>query len=177
MTLPDGLRSTAGRHVMPVRAALALILVLVPIRAGAARAAPHGACAALERVVAAAPGGFAAVRGIPDERRDGISHATVAVVGGTDCLVYGGSPAAYGCDLYAGDQQALADDAYNGAVERLRRCLPHWRKTSHADGVHTVTRLVAPRGGIAVRVISGLQRADAYLVDLWVDAPVHRPRR
>ncbi|HLK10599.1 MAG TPA: hypothetical protein VKW76_04410 [Candidatus Binatia bacterium] len=136
-----------------------------------AAATPPRACAALRAVLAAAPRGFRAVRG-GRTARFGAWEATVAVAGGRDCLVFGGVPAAYTCDLYVGDRETDADAAYAQAVALVRRCLPAgWRMSERADGVRTRTTAAGSATGPSIRVISGIAIGDAYLVDLWVDAP------
>jgi hypothetical protein len=142
-----------------------------PLRGDELEVVP-GDCDGLRRVLAAAPAGFSGVKGEPAVGRDAVWRGSVAVAGGRDCFVYGGVVPSYACDLYLGDSGTAAQAAYDRAVDVLRRCLPRgWSLRERRDGLGTRTRASAGAGDAAVRVVSGTGSGDAYLVDLWVDAP------
>ena len=93
---------------------------------------------------------------------------------GSDCAAFGGTPPAYVCTLYAGDVEENADGAYDRAVSGLKDCLPAgWKTTEKVDGTHARTTTVSGGAGTSVRVVSRDVSADAYLVEVWVDAAKH----
>src|SRR6266576_1044048 len=84
--------------------------------------------------------------------------------GASDCVVFGGTPPAYACTLYAGDVEENADGAYDRAVTGVKDCLPAgWKTTENVDGVHARTTTAAGATG-SVRVVSRDVSGDAYLV-------------
>ena len=128
-------------------------------------------CPALRAVVDAAGSGFTPLRG---SARDGGEHVwkgTKRLTSGSDCSVYGGTPAAYVCTLYAGDVEENADGAYDRAVSGIKDCLPaDWKTTEKVDGTHARTTAAVGGAGTSIRVVSRDVSGDAYLVELWVDA-------
>ena len=65
-----------------------------------------------------------------------------------------------------------ADGAYDRTVSGLKDCLPGaWTTTQKVDGVHARTTTVTGGTGPSLRVVSRDVSGDAYLVELWVDAP------
>ena len=90
--------------------------------------------------------------------------------GASDCVVFGGTPPAYACTLYAGDAEERADGAYDRAVTGVKDCLPAgWKTTENVDGVHARITTAAGATGPSIRVVSRDVSGDAYLVELWVD--------
>ena len=90
---------------------------------------------------------------------------------GGDCTIFGGTPPAYTCTLYAGDVEDNADGAYNRAVIGVKDCLAAgWKTTEKVDALHARTTIAASDKGTKVRVVSRDVSGDAYLVELWVDA-------
>src|SRR5262249_533478 len=70
------------------------------------------------------------------------------------------------------DVEENADGAYDRAVSGVKDCLSgNWKTTEKVDGVHTRTTTMAPDVGPSLRVVSRDLSGDAYLVELWVDAP------
>ena len=128
-------------------------------------------CPTLRALVDAAPGGFTAVRGPARAGGEHIWAGTRRFPGGGECTVFGGTPPAYVCTLYAGDVEENADGAYDRAVSGVKDCLPAgWKSTEKVDGVHTRTTTAAGDAGPRARVVSREVSGDAYLVELWVDA-------
>ena len=128
-------------------------------------------CPALRAVVDGAGNGFTALRGKP---RAGGEHAwegTKRFPQSGDCLAFGGSPAAYSCTLYLGDDEENADGTYERAVSGVKDCLgASWKASEKADGEHARTTVARADSGPSVRVVSRDVSGDAYLVELWVDA-------
>ena len=90
--------------------------------------------------------------------------------GASDCVVFGGTPPAYACTLYAGDAEESADGAYDRAVTGVKDCLQAgWKTTENVDGVHARITTAAGATGPSIRVVSRDVSGDAYLVELWVD--------
>jgi len=156
------------------------VVALMAVRAWAVesetmRAADAGVspefCPALRAVVDGAGNGFTALRG---KARDGGEHAwegTKRFPQSVDCLVFGGSPAAYSCTLYLGDDEENADGTYERAVSGVKDCLgTTWKASEKADGEHARTTVARADSGPSVRVVSRDVSGDAYLVELWVDA-------
>lgn len=139
------------------------------LRAADAGVSP-GFCPALRALVDAAGSRFATLRGIP---RPGGEHAwegTKRLPGGGECVVFGGSPAAYVCTLYVGDVEENADGAYDRAVSGVKDCLSGaWKTTERSDGEHARTTVARADPGPSVRVVSRDVSADAYVVELWVE--------
>jgi hypothetical protein len=128
-------------------------------------------CPTLRALVDAAANGFAALRGAPQVDGENVWAGTRRLPGGGECLVFGGRPPSYVCTLYAGDVEENADGAYDRAVSGLRDCLPAgWKTTEKVDALHTRTSTASAGAGPAVRVVSRGAGADAYQVELWVDA-------
>ena len=127
-------------------------------------------CPALRAVVDAAGNGFTALRG---KARAGGEHAwegTKRFPQSVDCLAFGGSPAAYSCTLYLGDDEENADGAYQRAVSGVKDCLgATWKASEKADGEHARTTVARADSGPSVRVVERDLSGDAYLVELWVD--------
>ena len=141
------------------------------VRAADAGVSP-GFCPALRVLVDAAGSGFTALRGNPRGGGEHMWEGTKRLPGGGDCVIFGGSPPAYSCTLYAGDVEENADGAYDRAVSGVKDCLAgSWKTTEKVDGVHTRTTTAAPDVGPSLRVVSRDLSGDAYLVELWVDAP------
>jgi|CXWL01.1.fsa_nt_gi hypothetical protein len=139
------------------------------LRAAEAGLAPEF-CPTLQAIVAAAPDGFTSLRGKSRERGEHIWDGTKRLPGSTDCTVYGGTPPAYACTLYAGDVEENADATYESAAAGLKDCLPaSWKRTEKADGTHARTTSAGDPAGPRVRVVERDASADAYLVELWVD--------
>src|SRR5262249_41542379 len=125
----------------------------------------------LRTLVDAAPGGFKALRG---KARPGGEHMWEGTtrLPGSDCSVFGGSPPAYACTLYVGDDEDHADGAYDRAVRGLKGCPPAtWETTEKVDGTHPRATTASGGTGPSVRVVSRDVSGDAYLVEVWVDAP------
>ena len=128
-------------------------------------------CTALHSLMQAADHGFATLRAAPKKGRDHVWTAKLAVPGGTDCVIFGGEPAAYTCDLYAGDIEATSDDAYLDASARLKACLPEgWTSKEKVDGAHARTLASGHPSGQSIRIVERDASADAYLVEFWFDA-------
>jgi len=144
-------------------------------RAATLRAAEAGVSPgfgpALRALVDEAPGGFSALRGAA--RRGGehiMWEGSRRLPGASDCVVFGGTPPAYACTLYAGDAEERADGAYDRAVTGVKDCLPAgWKTTENVDGVHARITTAAGATGPSIRVVSRDVSGDAYLVELWVD--------
>jgi len=84
--------------------------------------------------------------------------------GASDCIVFGGTPPAYACTLYAGDVEENADGAHDRAVTGVKGCLPAgWKTTENVDGVHARTTTAAGAAGPSVRVVS--HRRDRAPID------------
>jgi hypothetical protein len=159
--------------------ALALTLALATRaeaeEAGVRRAAEAGVgpefCPALRALVDAAGSGFVALRGAPEVGADNAWAGTRKLPGASECTTFGGTPPAYVCTLYLGDVEEKADGAYDRAVAGTKDCLAAgWKATEKVDGVHARTTVVTGTGP-SVRVVSRDVSGDAYLVELWVDAP------
>jgi len=141
------------------------------LRAADAGLSP-GFCPALRTLVDAAGSGFTALRGTPRVGGENMWEGTKRLPGGGECVVYGGNPPAYACTLYAGDVEENADGAYDRTVSGLKDCLPGaWTTTQKIDGVHARTTTATGGAGPSLRVVSRDVSGDAYLVELWVDAP------
>jgi hypothetical protein len=167
------------RHALRIHIALVLTLVLTArVSAGESptmRAATAGVsprfCAALKAVVDAAGKSFVPLRGRSRAGGEHVWEATKRLPGAVDCSVYGGRPPAYTCTLYAGDVEENAGGTYDRAVSALKDCLPAgWKTTEQNAGTHARTTTAAGGEGPQVRVVSRDASADAYLVELWVDA-------
>lgn len=139
----------------PVRV-LALV-ALFAVRTWAAesetmRAADAGVspefCPALRAVVDGAANGFTGLRGKP---RAGGEHAwegTKRSPQSLDGLVFGGSPAAYGCTLYLGDDEENADGMYERAVSGVKDCLgATWKADEKSDGEQARTTVARADSG------------------------------
>jgi hypothetical protein len=147
------------------------------LRAAEAGVSP-GFCPALRVLVDAAGSGFTALRGEPQAGGEHMWAGTKRLPGGGDCLVFGGSPPSYSCTLYIGDVEENADGAYDRAVSGVKDCLTgSWKTTEKVDGVHIRTTLAAAEAGASVRVVSRDVSGDAYLVELWIDAPAAASKR
>src|SRR5437667_10562193 len=86
------------------------------LRAAEAGVSP-GFCPALRALVDEAPGGLTALRGAA--RRGGehiMWEGSRRLPGASDCVVFGGTPPAYACTLYAGDAEERAYGARRGAA-------------------------------------------------------------
>jgi len=139
------------------------------LRAAEAGVSP-GFCLALRALIDEAPGGFSALRGAARRGGEHMWEGSRRLPGASDCVVFGGTPPAYTCTLYAGDVEENADGAYDRAVTGVKDCLPAgWKTTENVDGVHARTTTAAGAAGPPVRVVSRAVSGDAYLVELWVD--------
>ena len=134
------------------------------LRAAEAGVSP-GFCPALRALIDEAPGGLSALRGAA--RRGGeyiMWEGSRRLPGASDCIVFGGTPPAYACTLYAGDVEENADGAYDRAVTGVKDCLPAgWKTTENVDGVHARTTTAAGAAGPSVRVVS--HRRDRAPID------------
>jgi len=140
------------------------------VRAADAGVSPQF-CPALRAIVAAAPGGFASLRGSTQAGAEHVWQANRQVPGASDCSVFGGTPSAYVCTLYAGDGEENADGTYDRAVSGIKDCLSDgWKTTEKVDGTHTRTTTARTTSGPSLRVVSRDVSGDAYVVELWVDA-------
>ena len=167
-----------ARLASPIR--VAVLAAAVATRAWAGESAttraadaglPPDFCPTLRTLVSAAGTGFASVRGAPEPGTENVRSGTKRLPGASRCSVFGGTPPAYVCTLYAGDVEDNADATYDRVVSGLTDCLPSgWKTTERVDGVHARTTTAAGGGGPSVRVVSRDASADAYLVELWVDA-------
>jgi hypothetical protein len=128
-------------------------------------------CPTLRTIVGAAASGFTSLRGPARAGGENVWEGTKRLPG-SDCAVFGGTPSAYVCTLYAGDVEENADGAYDRAVSGLKDCLSDgWKTTEKVDGTHARTTTTAGgAGSTSVRVVSRDVSADAYLVEVWVDA-------
>ena len=132
---------------------------------------PPDFCPTLRTLVAAAPSGFVSLRGALEPGAENVRKGTKRVPGALACSVFGGTPPAYACTLYAGDVEDNADATYERVVRGVTDCLPAgWTTTEKVDGVHARTAICARGTGPTVRVVARDASADAYLVELWVDA-------
>lgn len=142
------------------------------LRAAVAGLSPEF-CPALRALVDAAGSGFASLRGPARAGAENTWLGTKRLPGAGECLLFGGTPPAYVCTLYAGDVEENADGAYDRAASGLKDCLPAgWKTTEKVDGVHARTTTAAGGAGPSLRLVSRDVSADAYLVELWVDAAV-----
>jgi hypothetical protein len=163
--------------MMRARLALVLLLALVAPVAPAPAADPGepraAFCAAVTSLIAAARQDFASVKGTQKSGDEPPTWAgTVSVPTTRDCLVYGGKPASYRCALYTGDREGDADVAYRQATDMLRSCVPSgWTVRETADGTRARTASAGGGKDPSVRVVSRIAEGDAYLVNLWVNAP------
>ena len=140
------------------------------MRAAEAGVSP-GFCPGLHSIIDAAGKDFATLRGRARAGSEHVWEGTKRLPGAIECSMYGGRPPAYTCTLYAGDGEDNADGTYDRAVSALKDCLPAgWKTTERIDGTHARTTTAAGSGGPQVRVVSRDASADAYLVELWVDA-------
>ena len=142
---------------------------------GTMRAAEAGVspafCSALQAIVGAAPTGFTALRGSPQDGSEHVWQGTRQLSDRGSCLVLGGKPPAYMCTLYAGDDEDNADSAYDRAVAAVKDCLAGtWKATENVSGSHVRTTLATGPGAALVRVVSHDVSGDAWLVELWIDA-------
>ena len=129
-----------------------------------------GFCPALRALIDEAPGGFSALRGAARPGGEHMWEGSRRLPGASDCVVFGGTPPAYACTLYAGDVEENADGAYDRAVTGVKDCLQAgWKTTENVDGVHARTTTAAGATGPSIRVVSRDVSGDAYLVELWVD--------
>jgi hypothetical protein len=176
---PSDMKTCARtRRPSPIRVAVLAAAVATRAWAGesaSVRAADAGLppdfCPMLRTLVAAAPNGFASLRGAPEAGSDNVREGTTRLPGASRCSVFCGTPAAYVCTLYAGDVEEKADATYDRVVSGLGDCLAGgWKTTERVDGVHARTTTAAGGAGPSVRVVSRDASADAYLVELWVDA-------
>ena len=162
----------------PIRVVVLAVLLAAPAWAADAetmRAADAGVrpefCPTLRAVVDAAGSGFTALRGAPQAGGEHAWEGTKHFPGKGDCLVFGGSPAAYVCTLYVGDDEENADGAYERAVSGVKDCLGSaWKTSEKADGEDARTTIVRADSGPSCRVVSRDVSGDAYLVELWVEA-------
>ena len=140
------------------------------LRAAGAGVSP-GFCSALQTLIDAAGKDFATLRGRARGGSEHVWEGTKRLPGATDCSVYGGRPSAYTCTLYAGDVEDNADGTYEHAVSGLKDCLPaSWKTTERIDGTHARTTTAVGGGRPQLRIVLRDASADAYLVELWVDA-------
>jgi hypothetical protein len=143
------------------------------LRAAVAGVSPEF-CPALRVLLGGVPSGFTTLRGAPRAGGENMWNGTKALPGGGECTAFGGNPPAYVCTLYAGDVEDNADGAYDRAVAGVKNCLPSAAKaTEKVDGVHARTTTLAGDATASIRVVSRDVSADAYLVELWVDAIKH----
>ena len=127
-------------------------------------------CPALRALVDAAPGGFSALRGAARRSGEHMWEGSRRVPGASDCVIFGDTPPAYVCTLYAGDVEENADGAYDRAVSGVKDCLPAgWTTTENADGAHSRTTIAAGVAAPSIRVVSRDASGDTYLVELWVE--------
>jgi len=165
---------------------IALLTVVLAARAWAGESATMraalagvspGFCPALRTLVDAAAGDFVSVRGKARAGGENVWEGTSHLPGGSECTVFGGTPAAYACNIYSGDVEDTADGAYDRTVSGVKICLSgDWKTTETVDGVHARTTTARPGWGPRVRVVSRDASGDAYLVVLWVDAAGIRAR-
>ena len=163
---------------LPIR--VVALTVFLAARAWAAesetmRAADAGVrpefCPTLRAVVDAAGSGFSALRGKSQPGGEHAWEGTKRFPGNGDCLTFGGSPAAYVCTLYMGDDEENSDGVYERAVSGVKDCLgAAWTADEKSDGEHARTTVARADSGPSVRVVSRDVSGDAYLVELWVDA-------
>src|SRR5215510_3861393 len=122
-------------------------------------------CPALKAIVAAAPSGFASLRGAAQDGGENVWQGTRKLPGAGSCLTFGGNPPAYMCTLYAGDAEDNADGVYDRAVAGTKDCLGGWRTTEKVSGVHVRTTTASGSSGTpTVRVVSHDVSGDAWLV-------------
>ncbi len=164
-----------GRTAVALLVTVALATALDAAESPTMRAAEAGVspafCSGLRTLIHAAETGFTTLRGRARAGAEHVWDGTRRLPGAIDCSVYGGRPAAYGCTLYAGDAEDNADGVYDRAVSALKYCAPAgWKTTERVDGTHARTTSAAGSGGPQVRVVVRDASADAYLVELWVDA-------
>ena len=139
------------------------------LRAAVAGLSPEF-CPTLRALVDAAGSGFTQLRGPSRSGGENMWEGTKRLPGGGECTLFGGTPPAYVCTLYAGDVEDNADGAYDRAVSGLKDCLAAgWKTTEKVDGTHARTSVATGNAGALVRVVSRDVSADAYLVELWVD--------
>lgn len=129
-------------------------------------------CPALQTLLGAARGSFVSLHGKARAGEENVWEGTKKLPGASDCRVFGGTPAAYVCTVYAGDVEENADGAYDRAVSGVKVCLPADAKTTErVDGVHARTTTAGGSDRPRVRVVSRDASGDAYLVEVWVEAP------
>jgi len=167
-----------------VRSAVVSIVVLVcavrsrilaadsaTLRAADAGVSPDF-CPALQALVSGAAEGFGSLRGKSLERGEHMWEGTKRLPGSTECVVFGGAPPSYTCTLYAGDVEEKADGAYERGVAGVKDCLPGgWQTSEKVNGIRDRTTSARGTTGPRIRVVSRDLDADAYSVELWVDAP------
>src|SRR5689334_1230950 len=127
----------SGMMRSPIRIALIGALLATRTWAGESvnmRAADAGIspafCPALRVLLDAADKGFTTLRGRARVGGEHVWEGTKRLPGASECSVYGGTPAAYSCMLYAGDVENNADGTYQRAVSALQDCLPAGWKTT-----------------------------------------------
>ena len=163
-------------------AGLAVLLVL----GGAMTAAAADArllttpefCDALARVLEAAPRGFADLEGPPINRRLEMWHATVALPGTKDCVLYGPPLHWYSCRVYVGVRDRDAALAQRNLVDEVGACLgKRWSKRARVSGLRDETVFRWGPRSATIRVLGRQSRAAAYAVDVMIEAPPQkRPR-
>ena len=132
---------------------------------------PPDFCPSLRSLVDAAGDGFAKVRGAERPGGEHVWAGTKLLPGASECVVFGGTPPAYSCTLYAGDDGDNAAATYDRGVSALKDCLPGtWKTSEKVDGTHSRTT-TATGGAPKLRVVSHDVSGDAYMVELWIDAP------
>jgi hypothetical protein len=159
-----------------VLVATALIFIAPLQRAWSAEAppqadSPEAFCASLTKVLGGAAETFASARGAGGKDSDNMWTASLTLPGAKTCLVFGGNPASYTCTLYAGDKEEKADWAVEDTIARIGKCLPdEWTSQKKADGVHSQTTFTGGASGDSIRVVSRIGSANAYFVEIWVEA-------
>src|SRR5262249_17771312 len=124
----------------------------------------------LKALVAAAPSGFASLRGAAQDGGENVWQGTRRLPGAGGCLTFGGKPPAYVCTLYAGDAEDNADGVYDRAVTGTKDCLGDRRTAENLSGVRVRPRSAPGPGPPPARVVSPDASGDAWLVELWVAA-------
>lgn len=108
-------------------ACAATVLVVTPL---ASAQLPRG-CELRERLLAAAPSGFAEFRGQPVPGTDNVFVPTEAPAG-QSCLIIKGLSPSFFC-LSAPLPEGFARQAYEKEAERLRRCFEDWETMPMED--------------------------------------------
>ncbi len=125
-------------------------------------------CEQLDKVLAAASGKFAALKGEAVKDQPNMWTAAVALPGGSDCLVAGDSDQLYVCTLYAGDDTDTARNVYDTNADRIGKCLGEGWKSEESADAETRKRTFS-KGAQKVRLSSEIGRAEARTVQLFVD--------